>query len=148
MPASTAAKAAIQWRRRSLVARPTALAALALLAIGGCGSGNTSGNDGSATVVDMTYSAGGSIKKQTLDCATPTANDKPSCMLLAKLPASAFKPVPKDAMCTMIFGGPETATIKGTVNGTKVDAKYARSNGCEISRWDRVEQLFAELAGN
>ena len=119
-----------------------------VVVVAGCGGGNTSGGDGPATVVHLTFSAGGAVKTKTLDCATPSANDKPSCDLLKKLPASAFQPVPKDQMCTMIYGGPEKATIKGTVNGKKVDATYNRTNGCEIDRYKKVEPLFAELAGN
>ncbi|MEU5685193.1 hypothetical protein DEJ48_20070 [Streptomyces venezuelae] len=47
-----------------------------------------------------------------------------------------FAPVPKDAMCTMQYGGPATAHVTGTWQGRPVDATYDRSNGCEISRWD------------
>lgn len=144
MPASTAAKVATQWRRRSLVARSVVLVALAILAIGGCGSGANA----SVTKVDLTYVAGGVTKAASLNCPADSEAANGNCDAIEKLPASAFKPVPKGAVCTMIFGGPETATIKGTVNGTKVDAKYSRSNGCEIARWNKVEQLFAEMAGN
>ncbi|MEO6472623.1 MAG: hypothetical protein ABIR57_11660 [Aeromicrobium sp.] len=128
--------------------RRLSLATLLLIVVGGCGSGHTSGGDGPATVVDLTYSAGGAVKKQTLDCASPAANDKPSCVLLGKLPSAVFKPVSKDQACTMIYGGPETATLKGTVRGKKVDARFSRVNGCEIDRWKQVEPLFAEMAGN
>jgi hypothetical protein len=124
------------------------LAVAALVALAGCGGGHTSGGDAPATAVTLIYSVGSVVKTNTLDCATPSANDKPTCDLLKKLPASAFEPVPKDQMCTMIYGGPEKATIKGTVNGKKVDASYNRTNGCEIDRYKKVEPLFAELAGN
>ena len=129
-------------KRRILV-----VVAVLMVALAGCG-GRTDGVDGPATVVDLTYSAGGTVKTQTLDCAGTAAEQGPSCALLMKLPASVLKPVPEDAMCNMIYGGPETATIKGQIDGTKVDAKFSRTNGCEIDRFTMVEPLFAEMAGN
>ena len=127
--------------------RILAVAAVLMVTLAGCG-GRTDGVDGPATVVDLTYSAGGAVKTQTLDCVGTAAEQGASCALLKKLPASAFEPVPKDAMCTMIYGGPETATIKGQIDGKKVDAKFSRTNGCEIDRFKKVEPLFAEMAGN
>jgi hypothetical protein len=53
-----------------------------------------------------------------------------------------WAPVPKDMACTMIYGGPQTATVRGTWNGDTVDASFARTDGCEISRWDRVAPLL------
>ena len=53
--------------------------------------------------------------------------------------------MPSDKACTQIFGGPETATISGRVNGEPVDARFARNNGCEIARWDSVSALLAQV---
>ena len=124
------------------------LAVTTLVVLAGCGGGHTDAADGPATVVTLIFTVGSTVKTNTLDCATPSAGDKKTCELLEKLPASAFKPSPKDQACTMIYGGPEVATIKGTVNGNKVDATYNRTNGCEIDRYTKVEPIFAELAGN
>ncbi|WP_405726532.1 SSI family serine proteinase inhibitor [Streptomyces sp. NBC_01537] len=44
-------------------------------------------------------------------------------------------PAPKGQMCTMIYGGPETATVVGSWAGAEVDARYSRTNGCETARW-------------
>ncbi|MEV6190855.1 SSI family serine proteinase inhibitor [Streptomyces sp. NPDC051920] len=49
-----------------------------------------------------------------------------------------FAPVPPDSMCTMVYGGPATAHVTGTWAGRPVDARYDRSNGCEISRWNAL----------
>lgn len=49
-----------------------------------------------------------------------------------------FAPVPLDANCTMMYGGPETARITGTWAGRPVDATFNRSNGCEMERWDNL----------
>lgn len=128
--------------------RILAVVAVLMVALAGCGGGHTDGVDGPATVVDLTYSAGGAVKTQTLDCVGTAAKQGPVCALVKKLPASAFEPVPKDTTCTMIYGGPETATIKGQIDGKNVDAKFSRTNGCEIDRFKKVEPLFAEMAGN
>lgn len=52
--------------------------------------------------------------------------------------SDTFAPTPEDSICTMQYGGPATARITGTWNGRPVDATYNRSNGCEISRWDKL----------
>ncbi|WP_329315714.1 SSI family serine proteinase inhibitor [Streptomyces sp. NBC_01262] len=44
-------------------------------------------------------------------------------------------PAPRGQMCTMIYGGPETATVVGSWAGEEVDARYSRTNGCETARW-------------
>ncbi|MGX1313106.1 hypothetical protein RKD24_003225 [Streptomyces calvus] len=56
----------------------------------------------------------------------------------------AFAPVPRDAVCTMQYGGPATARITGTWAGRPVDATYDRANGCAITRWDRLVPLLPE----
>ncbi|MEV8031294.1 SSI family serine proteinase inhibitor [Streptomyces sp. NPDC086182] len=53
-----------------------------------------------------------------------------------------FAPVPPDTLCTMQYGGPATAHVTGTWAGRPVDARYDRSNGCEISRWNALVPLL------
>ena len=77
----------------------------------------------------------------TLTC-DPAGGDHPNaeaaCAKLAEAGAQIFEPVPADQACTMIFGGPQTATITGTFQGENVDASFSRANGCEIDRWDAL----------
>ena len=47
-----------------------------------------------------------------------------------------------DIACTQIFGGPEEATIKGTIRGEPVDATFTRTDGCEIARWDASRRCW------
>ncbi|WP_372594110.1 SSI family serine proteinase inhibitor [Actinotalea sp.] len=61
--------------------------------------------------------------------------------------ASAFDPVPPRTACTEQYGGPQTATVRGTVDGTPVNADFDRTNGCEISRWDRLAVLLGSAGG-
>ncbi|WP_094218746.1 SSI family serine proteinase inhibitor [Streptomyces diastatochromogenes] len=56
-----------------------------------------------------------------------------------------FAPVAPGSDCTMLYGGPATAHVTGTWAGHPVDARYDRSNGCEIGRWDRLVPLLPSL---
>ena len=58
------------------------------------------------------------------------------------VPRKAFAPVNKRQVCTDIFGGPETATVEGTLRGEVVSAKFSRQNGCEIARWNLAAPLL------
>ncbi|MCF6524822.1 SSI family serine proteinase inhibitor [Streptomyces sp. JJ36] len=49
-----------------------------------------------------------------------------------------FAEVPEDAHCTLQYGGPATAHVTGTWGGRPVDAEFRRTDGCEVSRWDRL----------
>jgi hypothetical protein len=145
---------------RAVVALLTVL--LALLA-GGCGSesgegdaagdGSAAGGEstearpGPATEVTITFwpeGPDGESVEATLTC-NPAGGTHPSpekaCTALAADPA-ARQPVPADMACTMIFGGPEQATVVGVVNGEQVDAAFERSNGCELDRWDRFAAVL------
>jgi hypothetical protein len=54
-----------------------------------------------------------------------------------------FAPTPAGVACSMIYGGPETATVKGTLRGRPVDARFSRKDGCQTSRWRKVQRLLA-----
>lgn len=47
-------------------------------------------------------------------------------------------PLPGDRVCTEIYGGPDTAHIRGTIDSQSVDTVIDRTNGCGISDWDMV----------
>lgn len=85
----------------------------------------------------------------TLEC-DPAGGDHPdpeaACQSLREL-KDPFTPVSPDAMCTEIFGGPQTATVTGTFRGDPVNAEFSRTNGCEIARWDRHAALLVETGG-
>jgi Subtilisin inhibitor-like len=65
-----------------------------------------------------------------------------ACRVLQANGAAALPPVPEDKVCTQIYGGPETATITGTWQGTQVLSQFARNDGCQISRWKLLEGLL------
>lgn len=53
-----------------------------------------------------------------------------------------FAPVPKDSVCTMIYGGPQRAKVTGMWAGRRVNAEFNRKNGCETARWNRFSRLL------
>ena len=80
----------------------------------------------------------------------PAAGDHPApeaaCQELDAL-EDPLAPVPADAACTEIYGGPQTATVTGTLRGEPVDAEFDRTDGCQIGRWDAHAELLVEAGG-
>jgi hypothetical protein len=121
----------------------------------GCGSeaGDEDGDGAGAaeatpatelTITFWPQGRGGESVEATLTCdpAGGTHSDPDAaCAALAADP-EALEPVPPDAVCTLIFGGDQQATVAGVLGGETVDAAFDRSNGCEIDRWDRMAALL------
>ncbi|HEV8686498.1 MAG TPA: SSI family serine proteinase inhibitor [Gaiellaceae bacterium] len=80
----------------------------------------------------------------TLRCS-PVGGTLPAgavaCRRLADL-KSPFTPVPPGTACTQVYGGPQTALVRGEFRGRRVWTYFRRRNGCEITRWKRVKFLF------
>ncbi|MFH8368069.1 SSI family serine proteinase inhibitor [Streptomyces sp. NPDC018031] len=53
-----------------------------------------------------------------------------------------FAPVPEGSSCTMQYGGPAVARVVGTWAGRPVNARFTRTDGCEIARWNRLVPLL------
>ncbi|MDA0178973.1 hypothetical protein OJ997_01605 [Solirubrobacter phytolaccae] len=130
---------------------PVLLAAAALL-FAACGSDEPTtpatggGSDELANLVitvDADGDSGEAAKELQVSCKAPTDSDV--CGAVAGTAAADLAPKKDDVACTQIFGGPETATIKGTLRGEPVDASFSRSDGCEVARWDRVKPLLAHV---
>lgn len=45
-------------------------------------------------------------------------------------------------ICTEIYGGPDEAIFKGTIAGRPFEQKFSRTNGCEISRWEALQDAL------
>ncbi|WP_101258473.1 SSI family serine proteinase inhibitor [Streptomyces barkulensis] len=97
-------------------------------------------------------------RTHTLDCH-PAGGSHPEALAACDAvdrasqgPHDPWRPVPADAMCAQIHGGPATARITGMWHGQRVDASFRRTDGCEIARWDALvpalpgpEELADEL---
>jgi hypothetical protein len=111
-------------------------------------SGETTVSDSPSPATDLTIvfdDGSGSAKTWQLTC-DPAGGTHPdpeaACRVLETNGAAALPPVPKDKACTQIYGGPETATITGTWQGNQVTSRFARNDGCQISRWKLMEGLL------
>ena len=128
------------------------LIALALLA--GCGDDDEEtaapSPSGGAALAELTVTVdkdgdGGAAAK-TSEVTCEAASDSKLCAAVAGMKADAFEATPGNVACTQQYGGPETATVKGTLRGDPVDATFSRENGCEIARWNAA-RLLLEAAG-
>lgn len=129
------------------------LGAVALVALASCGTDATSESSDSSSSSDaatsltivVTPDKGAKTSTYELTC-DPAGGDHPqakqACAVLAKVGASVFEPVPANSACTAIYGGPQTATVKGSLDGKDVDASFNRENGCELDRWEKLGTTF------
>jgi hypothetical protein len=131
--------------------RRLALGLLLAASLAGCGSDagtQAAGPTGKlanvlVTVDDDGARGAGQPRELKLECAKPT--DSQACGVAAGVSAADVRETGGDTACTEIYGGPEEASIKGQIRGQTIDATFKRTNGCEISRWERVKSLLAEV---
>ena len=70
-----------------------------------------------------------------------------ACAALAENGTGLFAEPGSDVACTMQYGGPQRATVSGTVDGEEVEAEFAASDGCQISRWEALSGLLGPATG-
>lgn len=125
------------------------LVAAGIVVLAGCG-GDAEPGDATEPLTEIRVTVwpdgrGGSELHATLRC-DPTGGDHPTpeaaCRALREHPDAVAR-VPRDAVCTQVFGGTQEAEIEGTLAGRPVRASFDRRNGCEIARWERLAPLFA-----
>ena len=127
--------------------RAAALLALAGLLAACGGADKASGPAGIADVVVRVDPDGARGPKPAhrlhVVCTKPQQSQ--ACGAAAGISAADLRPTPKGVACADIFGGPQTATIVGVMRGDKVDARFSRTNGCEIKRWNGVADLLSQV---
>ncbi len=100
--------------------------------------------------VTLDETGSGATRTLTLTCE-PVGGDHPdaaaACATLAAVGSDGFEEVPADAMCTQQYGGPQVATVEGTLDGAPVSARFTRTDGCEIGRWDTLAPLLPASGG-
>lgn len=127
------------------------------LAVASCGSGptgTTSPADGAAggnqLVVEQAAGPGSPSVRYTLRCAPTPGGDHPratqACAALAGRP-ELLQPLPNNRPCTMVYGGPDRATVTGTWSGRPVNLQLSRSDGCHIAQWDALGPLLDRPVG-
>ena len=144
-------------RRRSSVlhlrslALAAAVAGLALTAPG-CGDSDEAGSgdaftegDSSLTVTLDPDGPDGPEEETTEEVSCEDGSDDAVCIALAEMDVAALEPVPPDTACTELFGGPDTLSLEGMIEGNDVDVDLTRANGCEIERFDAAVPLLEVL---
>jgi hypothetical protein len=128
--------------------RVAVLIALVAAAVGcGTSAGAPAPAAADSANLTITYWAEGAEKgvarKWTLRCA-PAGGTLPraaaACRQLGTMRAP-FAPIPKDAICTEQYGGPQVAVVAGTFRGKRLWTKLQARNGCEIARFKRLSFL-------
>lgn len=64
-----------------------------------------------------------------------------ACQWLATHP-EALEEADERRVCTEQYGGPERASVSGTLDGTNIDVNFSRTDGCEIARWDAAQPVW------
>ncbi len=146
-----------QVRRRTFIGQALLLAGV-LVASAACGDdGDVAAGTGQSSqpttepsaqtsiTITVDLGNGSAAQEWTLTCDPPGGTHpqpEAACAALGAVDPAVFEPVDPGQACTQIYGGPETATIRGTWNGQPVDASFARNDGCEIARWDAVVEIL------
>ncbi len=94
-------------------------------------------------------------EQYTLECidgapgpASTLPGAEGACAALGRLGTQFFTARPsKDVICTQQYGGPQRASITGTIDGTSVLASFALTDGCEISRWEKARDILGAPGG-
>jgi hypothetical protein len=97
-------------------------------------------------LIEIDRGDGSAPERWSLTCVGFVEGDHPraeeACEHL-KAMDDPFAPIPDDAICTQIYGGPETAHVTGLWRGEPVDLQLSRSDGCRIDQWERLGPLLA-----
>jgi hypothetical protein len=121
------------------------LAVLAALALAALPAGDASAAPRATTTVRVTVDRDGpgAQPARTLRLTCGRRTRAPGCRTLRRLPREALAAPDPGAICTQVYGGPQTARIIGRVDGRRVDAAFHRADGCGIARWELAAPVFA-----
>ena len=99
--------------------------------------------DGQNTTDTWTLQCDGAAPLPGSNVPDPAA----ACAALAEQGAALFAEADRNAMCTQNIVGMQRAHVTGTVNGEAVDTSFALTDGCQISRWERLTGLLGPAEG-
>jgi hypothetical protein len=106
-----------------------------------------------ATALEIAYwrdGRPGARKAWTLRCGPvggTLAKRADACRRLGAMRAP-FAPLPKDRVCTELYGGPAEAVVSGRYRGARIWVHLRLRDGCEIERWRQLRFLTPGLALN
>jgi hypothetical protein len=125
----------------------------AVAALGACGSGDGSEPSGAAPAashlrIEVRANPDAETEVATLDCpAEPRSSGfitdaQRACRVVEDNRDLLLHGPPDNIMCTQQYGGPQKATISGTVDGKPVRLAVSREDGCAIATWDALEPIL------
>lgn len=124
-----------------------AVAGVAML-VAGCDGGTEQPQEWPAHLtITVQKDADSKEKSAVLICPGRGSREQDVCAALDVVAPRVFQPVPEDRVCTMIYGGPATATIRGTYGEDTelANASFNQANGCEIGRWNQILPVLKAL---
>ncbi len=123
-----------------------ALACLALV-VAGCSASDEPEQWAAHLTISVMKDQKAKEKSAVLICPGRTSHDRDVCAALDVVAPRVFQPVPEDRVCPMIYGGPATATIRGTYgeDNDLANASFNQQNGCEIGRWNQILPVLKAL---
>jgi hypothetical protein len=122
--------------------------ALAAAACGDDDEAAQSAPDGAARLEVVVRPAEGKPPVRRVDLACDVLGSDAStatCRRLGGLSRADLAPVPKGMACAAIYGGPAVATVRGTLDGEQIDARFSLTDACEIERWRRNRALLGPV---
>ena len=124
-----------------MIARLSAVGLLTA-ALAGCGAEEPEPERGGAATVDLVIAVMSpqGERETKLECDASARSRR--CETARGLAAFLAEQPPRGRVCTQIYGGPETARVRGTIGERAIDRRFSKTNGCEIADWKRVEPLL------
>jgi Subtilisin inhibitor-like len=136
-----------------LVLRSATLVVALSFVLAGCGGSEGGNAPGAHTVLQIEAWPNGKDRGRPREWALhcdPAEGTHPApekaCEQLLDLD-DPFAPPPPDAVCAELYGGPAVAEVEGLFRGETVNARFSRTDGCEIGRWNRHAFLFPVRPG-
>jgi hypothetical protein len=135
------------------------LASTALIAVTLVACGGSAGLVGTPAAVELSVTVDpgdGKSDTATLRCSNEGATGtrwmadqtaaEAACDVVEANTERLTEGEPMDQVCTQQYGGPHTADVTGTVDGTAVQTSFHRANGCGIGDWETFSALLGQLA--
>ena len=129
------------------------LAAAALVACGGSAASVPAAMAKRSIALSIRFDDGaGKVSRGTLSCRSgaqrATGIARPAAQTCARMRAIAALLISQprtDRVCTLIYGGPQKVRLSGTIDRKRVLRRFSRTNGCQISDYDRLARALPAI---
>lgn len=121
------------------------LAALTMIFLGGCAQAEEAEELNAHLTIGVVKDRDAERQTKALICPGRTSKERDVCAALDVVAPKVFRAISAERACTAIYGGPETATVRGTFEDDLVDASFSQQNGCELGRWKQMVPVLKAL---